>query len=457
MGVVVRESDVVVVGAVTAGANVAWQLARRGLSVTILERRRFDEGGAHWHNAVPPWQFDRAEVPRPEPPERVTDGGTTHLFGPDGTHAVTVDGPAWSVDMSALGARLRHAGTDTGVRVIEASTGLEAGLDGDRITSLTVTGSLDGAEATRHELRARLFVDASGHTGALRRHSPVLRRWCPPVPRTELCSAGDHQIEVADTGGATAFLERHGALPGDGVTVVGTDGGFSTRAIRVSEDLSHASVLVGCLADGHSSTAPRMIADVRAAEPWLGASVHSGVGVIPLRRPYARITAPGIALVGDAAAQVFCGHGSGIGTGLMAGTMLAEAVADADDPGDAATLWRYQAEFQHTFGGLLASYDAVRRMSTALGGDGVAAMIRAELLNPKLSTAGLDQREVSPDPRDLPGMAASLTRRPRLAAAVIPWLARSRAAGMWAKRHPATPDDTALTRWDRTMARILTA
>ena len=70
-----------------------------------------------------------------------------------------------------------------------------------------------------------------------------------------------------------------------------------------------------------------MLDGARADEPWLGESISGGSGVIPLRRPYARFTAPGLALVGDAACQVFPAHGSGIGMGLIAGRMLADAVA----------------------------------------------------------------------------------------------------------------------------------
>ena len=77
--------------------------------------------------------------------------------------------------------------------------------------------------------------------------------------------------------------------------------------------------------------------------------------------------------MGDAACQVFPAHGSGIGMGLIAGRMLADAVADAVDPGDEQVLWGYQAAFQHEFGGLLAAFDAFRRMSTVLGGDGRGA------------------------------------------------------------------------------------
>ncbi|MEZ5239565.1 MAG: hypothetical protein R2716_11710 [Microthrixaceae bacterium] len=208
---------------------------------------------------------------------------------------------------------------------------------------------------------------------------PQLHRWCPPVRGGELCSATDQVHRVADPDGARRFLERHGARPGEGVSTLGTNGGFSTRGLTVSADISEVSVLVGCLANGRYGTGPRMLEELRRDEPWIGDPVEVGTGVIPLRRTYARITSPGIALVGDAACQVFPAHGSGIGMGLMAGTMLAETVEGAPDPG-----WRpplgppgplAPRVRRHS-----AQFDGFRRMSTALGAEGVAEMMGAGLM-----------------------------------------------------------------------------
>jgi hypothetical protein len=285
----------------------------------------------------------------------------------------------------------------------------------------------------------------------------VLRRWCPEVRGDELCTASDHVLRVVDRDGAARFLERHGAVPGDGVTVVGLAGGFSTRAITLSEDLSEASVLTGCLANGRFSTGPRMMAAARADESWLGPTIEGGSGVIPLRRPYARITAPGVALVGDAACQVFPAHGSGIGFGLIAGSMLAESVAAAEDPGDPAELWAYQARFQHEHGGLLAAHDAFRRMSTRIGTAGVRSMIRAGLLTEHMTVGGLDQRWPAPRPADLPAMALRLATVPGVAARMLPMLARGQLLFGMGRRHPEIPDEHRLARWDRRVDELLGA
>lgn len=448
-----RRVDAVVVGAGTAGANAAHQLARRGLRVILLERRAADAGGAQWHNGVLDWQFERAGVAPPEPPERSPGGRVTHLVGPDGHPGVTVTAnPVVRADMGLLGRRLRALAAGSGAEIIDRVTAVTPELRGDRIVAVDLAV---GPDLRPLRLEADLFVDTSGRHGVLRRHSPPLRRWCPPVRGDELCTAADHHVEITDPDAAKGFLERHGANPGETVTMVGNAGGFSTRAITVGESLDEASILVGCLADGRHSSGPRLLAAARADEPWIGESLSGGAGVIPLRRPYARISAPGLALVGDAACQVFPAHGSGIGIGLIAGTMLAEAVAGASDPGRADTVWAYQAAFQHEHGGLLAAFDAFRRMSTALGSDGVARMIRAGLLSEAMATAGLDQSWQAPEVADIPRTAARMAGAPGVAIRMLPMLARGAALRPLGAAHPSEPDERALEIWDRRVRRLL--
>lgn len=446
--------DVVVVGAGTAGANVAAQLARRGRSVVVLERRAADAGGAQWHNGVLPWQFEEAGVAPPRPPERhERDAGATHIFGPDGTHGVTVRGnPVVRADMALLGARLRQDATDAGVDVIDRVKGVDAELDsGGRLRAVGV----ERAEGASLRIEADLFVDASGRHGVLRRSSPALRPWCPRVEGPELCTASDHVVSIDDVDRARRFLDHHDAQPGDSVTVVGIEGGWSTRSVTVSPDLDHAAVLVGCVAANGHGPGPRLLEETRRMLPWLGASRGGGAGLIPLRRPYARFTAPGLALVGDAACQVFPAHGSGIGTGLIAGRLLADAVAGADDIGDEAVLWRYQHRFQDEYGGVLAAFDAFRRLSSKLGSDGVGAMVGAGLLDEDTTRAGLDQRWPSFAPARAATMAARMAKVPAVAAKMLPMLARAQLLVGMGSRHPTEPDEVALAQWDRKVGRLL--
>ena len=299
--------DVVVVGAGTAGANAAAQFARRGRSVLLLERRPIDRGGAHWNNGVVGWQFDRAGVARPAGPEQVGTAGPIHLRTPDDEPGVVVrDNPIIGVDMARLAERLRAGAVAAGVEVV------------DRVGSVTPVErdgrvvAVECGDGRRAE--AALFVDASGWRGALRDRSSVLRPWCPPIRADERCSAADVVFSVADVDGARRQLDAWGARPGEAVNVLGSAGGFSTRSVSVAPGLDEVRVLVGCVADGRHG--PAAACSPRSATcRWIGDQLRGGAGLIPLRRPFARITAPGLALVGDAAAQVFRPTAPGVGMG----------------------------------------------------------------------------------------------------------------------------------------------
>ena len=448
--------DVVVVGAGTAGANVAYQLARRGRSVLLVERRPADMAGAQWVNGVLDRHFVRAGLEPPAGAERGPKPGAVRLRARDPLVGPTLpEAPTVAADMGLLGRRLRKLAAEAGTEIADEVEGFEVEVErsSGRIGSLALRRDGHGGPTT---VTASLFVDASGRTGALRRHAPDLARWCPTLSRDELCSASDAHHEVADAEGAERFLRRHGAEPGDSVTFVGVSGGFSTCAVTVSTDLRRVGILVGCLANGRYSTGPRMVADACEREPWIGPPVAGGSGVIPLRRPYARITAAGVALVGDAACQVFPAHGSGIGIGLVAGTMLAEGVAEVDDPGDPHELWRrYQAPFQRELGGDLAGYDVLRRATTRLGGDGVDALVRSGLMGESTTQAGLEQRWATPPPAEASRSVLLLARNPALARVMVPALARAQVLHPHAARYPDSLDLDALAPWERRTVRLV--
>lgn len=456
--------DVVVLGAGPAGAHVAGQFALAGRSVALLDRRAFADAGAQWHNGVLAWQFIEAGAAPPVPDEITAAHGATHMLAVDGTHAgALVDGPTVRADMGALGRSLRKVASDAGVAMHDRVGSVDVDVDTcGRIRALTV--SVDGHAQTevlatdaRHVMRleADLFVDAAGRTGVLRRHAPALAPWCPPVRGAELCSATDAVVAIADPAGAREFLRANGAVPGDAVQKLGNAGGWSTCAIGVNEACTHAAVLVGCVANGRYGTGPTLLAELRANHPWLGNVLTSGTGVIPLRRPYARFTAPGLALVGDAACQVFPAHGSGIGSSLLAGRMLVDATIGASDCGDETVLWGYQHAFQQRFGGMFAALDAFRRMSTALGTAGVTRMVHAGMLDLDVAKQVLNQQWGQPSLRALPRSVWGLVTSPKIAKVMVPYLTRGALLRGMGARYPERVDLDALARWDAKVERLL--
>lgn len=449
-------NDAVVVGAGTAGLNSALQLARRGLVVTVVESRRLGEGGARWDNGVLAWQYTRAGLAPPQSEEVHPGSGRTLLHGPGDVGPVEVHGPTFHADMRRLNDRLVELCREAGVGFLDRARDITPVSADGRVRVLDATAAEpDSGQTAPVRLEASLFVDASGRKGALRSQVRELSGWCAPVRRDLLCSASQYSFDVGDRSGAERFLAERGAVPGDTVTWVGLDGGFSALAVGVSPDLDAVSVLTGTIASGRWGTGRSILDRARAEQPWIGSERYGGDGLIPLRRPYARLGAAGVALVGDAACQVFPAHGSGIGIGMIAASVLAEQVAAHSDPGSEAALWAYQSAFHREHGGTLAAYDTFRRCNSAIGSEGVRRMFDCGLFTPDMGSSGLDQRWRTPSAAQSAAAARAYARDPGLAARMLPWLARCGLAERTAGAHPEEPDLDALRGWDRRLARVV--
>jgi menaquinone-9 beta-reductase len=440
--------DVVVLGAGTAGSAAAAFLAQAGRSVALLDAKPLDRAGARWVNGVPPWMFDRVGLARPTGPELRGDANGFTLAGRSGRVCLTLDpSPIWGVDMRLLVSRLQGLALDAGARLWGGARVTELALTGNRPTALEVQ-----TEGGRLRLRADLFVDASGRNGAIRRRVPELARHCRPVPAEHLCSAAQSVCHVADPVGARAFMDAHGLRDGHVLCKAGVSGGYSITNVGVEGD--EVDLLTGAIAQPQYQSGPALLDGLRAQHPWIGDEVFGGAGVIPLRRPYDRLGAPGVALLGDAACQVFGAHGSGIGLGLLAARQLADVVGHAEDPGALESVWAYQAAFHRTWGPLVAISDLFRRHSQAQDEWQIEAMLSAGLMSPASYEAGLAQQIPVMDLVEGVRTAAALARHPRVGAGLLATAARMGPAVALYRRHPQRPDPVALGRWSRRVARV---
>jgi flavin-dependent dehydrogenase len=200
-----------------------------------------------------------------------------------------------------------------------------------------------------------------------------------------------------------------------------------------------------------------MIARLCDEERWIGERIFGGAAAIPLRRPYTRQSAPGLALLGDAGAQVFSAHGSGIAIGLRAAKLLAQTIIAAPRSrlGDGDVLHRYAAGFHRDHGAILDGYDVVRRLSQSLEKRESEALIAAGLITPSSARAALAQALPPLSPRELPAIVRGFARAPRLAAKLGLALARLPLLAAHASAYPDAPDVHALAAFESRRAHLL--
>ena len=352
-----HDHDAVVVGAGSAGAAAAYHLAGAGLRVALLDSRPLDEAGARWVDDVPPWMFDLAEIPRPEPPEKRCDRLPVSLLGPLGRGRVRLTRPMWGVDMRLLTARLRAMAAERGVELLGRArvTGVELA------SGLRPAGVLACHRGRDEVFRGRLLVDASGLAQVLLRRVMQLSRWCPSVQSADLCSAAQRVCRVADRDAARRYLDELDAGEDEVVARLGMFGGFSTRQVHLHPGLETVELLLGAIQKTGRPSGIQLLDRFADDLGWVGEEIFGGQALIPVRRPYDRLSVPGLALVGDAACQVFPAHGSGVGGGLVAACMLARNAVRHVDPGCEAAGWGYQLDYQRALGGVNAAYEVFRQ------------------------------------------------------------------------------------------------
>jgi menaquinone-9 beta-reductase len=358
------KADVAIVGLGTAGAAAAALCAEHGLRVVALEQRPLAEAGARWVNAVPRWMFLEAGIEEPRGAELCASGHSFHLLAGWGPKRVVVRGHGLlEVDMRLLVERLQRRALEAGAELLGETPVL--GFDGSKL------------ETRGGPIEARAFVDASGLTGARLLETP-------PVDRADLCAAAQEVREIADEAAAREFFERHAAAPGETLCFSAVAGGFSVVNVRLGDGI--VSLLTGSIPGlGHPSGA-RLLADFVERQSWVGKRIFGGSRAIPLRRPFDRLGSGKVFLLGDAASQVFSAHGSGIGAGLCAARLLADALAAGRD-GHA-----YSAAWHRKWGGLFAAYDLFRRFSQTLSARDAEELIESGLLDERAARAGLLER-----------------------------------------------------------------
>lgn len=436
--------EVLVVGAGSAGAAAAAFLSEGGRHVVVVDSRPQKDAGARWANGVPGWCFDDAGLERPEPPERLRAGAVfgAVLCNADGSRRVHVPAdPLVHLSMPTFIARLQERGRAAGAEFQRARVvGVEK--EGQRVIGVRI--------ATGHGerlLRPGVTVDASGMAAAVRRHVPALQTDAPLLRPNDICVAEQFQHAIADQGGARDFLARHQAQPGDGVSFMGRAGGYSVLMAGVDPGFEEVAVLAGSIpADG----VPDGVALRRAfldEHPWIGAPIRGGSASIPLGPPLHRLVAPGVAALGDAANQVFCIHGSGVGMGLLAARHLADAVAGARDPGDLNSLLGYQVRFVRTYGGRLAAADVFRRFSQTLSQKDMTTLIETGLLTSRMLSVGLMQAPFVADAPAPGPLASGLRKAPGLLARVAVAGARMMALQGLYGRFPPSGREEALGRF----------
>lgn len=343
-----RRFDLVVVGAGPGGSTAAFEAARAGLSVLLLEKRQeigspvrcaegvgeaqllsFIEPDPHWIAAT----VTRAEI------TAAADGDTRTLQAEGGR--------GYILERRIFDRALAERAAQAGARVLAkaAVTGLLR--EGGRVCGVRLRhgGSL-GREV---EVEAPVVIAADGVEAQVGRWAGLDLQ----LPLADTMACAQYLLAGVDIDPAcTAYTLACEVAPGGYAWVFPKGEGRANVGLGVQADLAEEPAL---------SYLERFV----AARPGLarGQAVTLVAGHVPVAPLAGDLVVDGLMLVGDAARQVDPLTGGGIVNAMAAGRLAARVAGEAIASGDcsAGFLRRYQEEWQRTTGRKLERNYRLRR------------------------------------------------------------------------------------------------
>ena len=430
--------DVLIIGAGPSGTHLASLLGTAGISVIVLDKNPTGEAGASWVNGIPLWMFEEAGLGKPKPEELHSAGSRFTVIDPTHQARVSILAPfLMDIDMRKFGERLlQTAENSKNIRVFHEILVQSFELDSQ--------GRPTAAYAQQDCFKAQLFVDVSGLAAVIRKNTPFLKALCPVVEPSDLCRAAQEVRCIKNPHQALAFLETQQAQSGEILSWVGVAGGFSLMRVQIAADLKTVNFLTGSRALFGVPSGAKLIQNFIARHPWVGDKIFGGQRAIPIRYPYGNLVAPGVALLGDSACQIYAAHASGVGIGLLAAKQLAECVIEAAhrglDIGSLSALWPYTYHFHKKYGALLWLSDRVRRFSQSLSPYEVHQMISGGLMTRGILKSSLAQQHPEFSLGEFYGQMRGLLLAPGLAFKMGQWFAQVPKTLLALKQYPDKPD-----------------
>lgn len=426
--------DVVVVGAGTAGAYTAYNLAKRGFRVALLESKSGDKVGVKTcGDALGKHHVDRmAKYLTPNPKIFVNDIKGVELFSPDMRTKYVIPGEGYMLDRFNWGKWLVKEAINAGAEFYEGHTATVPILENGHVSGVKAN---DNRQGTHKEFRGRIVVDASGSVGVVRSR----------LPDTWPISERLHPEDVSHAYREVFYID--GSVENPQYIKIYLDqtispGGYWWAFPYSSDFLNVGLGVWGTLKVNPNANYKRYL------EPRyrIKNKVHMGGGFIPTRRPLKTLVWNGIVAVGDAAAAVNPLHGGGIGQALLTGELASKAIERAFSAGryDAATLWSYNVDYMNEWGYRQAQLDVVRLMLQTLDNDDLNFGLSRKLLTEE-DVLNISSRGVTLSVVDKLRLALQFVGRPGLLMKLYNAMSYAKRIGDLYLQYPQRPEE--LDRW----------
>jgi len=347
--------DVVVIGAGTAGCMTATTIAKSGLNVCLVERkRREDIGKKICGDAIGRHHFDELGLKEPSGAEVERRILGVKIYSPDAESIFEVKGEGlhgYTLNRHIFGQRLLKLALNAGATLLDHTQALEPLTEGKFVKGILVR---DLETERKTTINCSVLVDASGFSALLRRTLPQEMKQGMEVGRedVEACFREIRQLkkEMNDTEFCEIYLDLKIA-PGGYAWI------FPKAGTKVNVGL-------GVSMKGKFPNPREQLYKHILSKPMFEASevIEKGAWYVPTRRPLDSMVGNGFVLVGDAACQVNPIHGGGMGPSMGGGKLAGETIVSALEKGDVSLegLWPYNLKYMKWYGVKQAGLDVFR-------------------------------------------------------------------------------------------------
>jgi digeranylgeranylglycerophospholipid reductase len=327
--------DVVVVGAGPAGSVAAWEAARQGLNVLLLEKRQ--EVGSPVRCAEGITRRALVQFIAPDPAWISAEVNTVSIATVrNGCEQTWVpEAPAQAPPDSSVGYVLERRVFDrvlaeraalAGARVLVKTAAVSLLREGKRVTGVRAAGPW----GTR-EIAARVVIGADGVESRV-------GFWAglgTTLPPRDLMSCAQFLMAGVDIDPhCTYYYLDQDLAPGGYIWIFPKGDGRANVGLGVQAGTPSRQQLGG--ADIMPRPPVELLTRFVEAHPFLarGSMVTLIAGGVPVALPPAVLVTDGCVLVGDAARQVDPLTGGGIANGMAAGRLAGRVIAEAVRAGD---------------------------------------------------------------------------------------------------------------------------
>ncbi|OYT37783.1 MAG: geranylgeranyl reductase [Desulfurococcales archaeon ex4484_58] len=363
--------DVVVVGAGVAGLNTAYEIASKGFNVAIIESKpRNRIGDKTCGDAIGTHHFNELGW---KPSEDIIDHiySGVKIYDPTEEYAIEVPGEGVSVNRIKFGQWLLKRALDHGAILLDRHVLLKIVVSNNFVVKALVKES---GKPGLKEVEGKVFVDASGAKPALRTKLPL--EW----PVSERPYMTDYNIAYREVVELEKPLEKDIEYAVIYLNTEIAPGGYWWFFPK-SRDGLIVNVGLGVIWDGKYN--PRFNYERYLRKRFSGKLIHRGGGLVPTRRPLPTLVWRNVVVVGDAAYTVNPVHGGGIGSSLLASSIVSKYIIESLEKGviNEETMWGMNREYMVAYGAKQASLDILRMYLQKLSDEDFTWLIKNRIVD----------------------------------------------------------------------------